>query len=73
MKSFYLTVGYKYAHEPHPQGLHPDGVVEIRADDYESARRVAFDTFGTKWSGLYETVTMSYYPRGVTLVMAAEV
>lgn len=51
---FYMTVGVQYAREPHPQGLHPDGWVEVEAHDWMAARAIVIAAFGQVWSFLYE-------------------
>lgn len=53
MPIFYCTFGQKYATEPHPQGMHPDGWVEVEAPDQSSAYVAAHKAFGDKFCSVY--------------------
>lgn len=45
LKTFYLTFGQKYPWR--------NGWVEVRAPDYDTARRWVVEIFDAKWSHLY--------------------
>ena len=68
MTTFFVTFGAQYAHEPHPISRipHPDGWVEIEADNEAGAREIAVREFGTYWSFIYSAVDWepSYFPLG---------
>jgi hypothetical protein len=68
MSEFRVTFGQKYRREGHPamREVHPDGWVAVFASDYDEARRIVVERFGTAWSGLYEPKPddLDYYPRG---------
>lgn len=68
MEKFYLTFGSRYAYEPHPTfpAATPDGYVTIVAEDYSTARAFAFETFGDRWSSIYEEheALLDFYPVG---------
>ena len=68
---FFLTVGQKYRHETHPQGLHPDAWVEINAPDIDCACELVFQFFGDKWASLYiaDQFSPDLYPRGCSHVL----
>lgn len=55
-KTFYVTFGVNYAHEPHPYwpGAHPDGYLEVLAPDEEQARALVRTFIGLKWSHMYD-------------------
>ena len=55
MPKWYLTLGLKYAREPHPLGAggNPDGYVEVCAQDEAHARSQVVELIGDKWSMLY--------------------
>jgi hypothetical protein len=63
---FFMTVGYQYKQTPHPQGLHPDGWVEIEAEDYDDAYQIAFLHYDSRWAFLYNEASFKrqYHPRG---------
>ena len=66
-ESFYLTFGQQYRREEHPSGhsVHPDGYVEIIANNLEAAREKAFATFGPDWFTVYLTIpSLEHFPRG---------
>jgi len=71
MKIFCMTVGQKYAREPHPQKLHPDSWVEIHAEDYDDARTMAFENFGRNWAFIYpkEEFDHKMFPLGCVSVI----
>lgn len=70
-ENFYITFGQKYRREAHPSGydISPDGVVQVVAPNYETARDIAVKSFGQEWSFIYpERYTeMNYYPLGVIM------
>lgn len=70
-ENFYITFGQKYRRENHPSGydISPDGVVQVVAPNYETARNIAVKSFGQEWSFIYpERYTeMDYYPLGVIM------
>lgn len=72
--SFFLTFGVQYKRrpptswdgygEPHP--LHPDqidgnGFVRVESDDYEQARLLAVQHFGTAWAFLNDGPPAALY------------
>ena len=69
MPTYYVTFGQKYRHETHPRfaKAHPDGYVMIEADDFESARQLAFENLGPYWANIYDEddFTKDLYPKGV--------
>lgn len=76
---FCITFGSQYSYQEHPyfEDAHPDGWIEIEAEDEESAREMAFSLFGTAWSFLYEQEyfekeSRRYYPRGVLAEVVVE-
>jgi hypothetical protein len=68
MVKYYVSFGQRYAREPHPAipSIHPDGLLEIEADNYDDARGKAFVAIGIAWSYLYSQPSIWYFPRGVT-------
>lgn len=70
-ENFYITFGQKYRRETHPSGydISPDGVVQVVAPNYETARDIAVKTFGDQWSFIYPErhAEMDYYPLGVIM------
>lgn len=70
-ENFYITFGQKYRRETHPSGydISPDGVIQVVAPNYETARDIAVKSFGQEWSFIYpERYTeMDYYPLGVIM------
>jgi len=66
MPKFCLTVGQQYRRELHPDGLHPDGWVEIEAQSESEAQKFAFMTYGKQWSNIYpeNRFNPQFYPRG---------
>lgn len=67
MKTFYVTFGQKYRHEPHPvlPEAHPDGYLAIEADTEEQARAKAFELTGGKFAFMYQTEPeRAFYPLG---------
>lgn len=67
MRTFYLTVGVKYAYEEHPQGLVPDRWVAIDAQSMIEARALAFDLYGSHWAFLYgeDSFRFDLHPGGM--------
>lgn len=75
---FFVTFGSQYSYQEHPlyDDAHPDGWVEIQAQDETIARMVAWMLFGDHWSFIYaesEFENRSYYPRGVLAQVEAQV
>lgn len=70
-ENFYITFGQKYRRENHPSGydISPDGVVQVVAPNYETARDIAVKSFGQEWSFIYPEshAEMDYYPLGVIM------
>lgn len=70
-ENFYITFGQKYRRENHPSGydISPDGVVQVVAPNYETARDIAVKSFGDQWSFIYPErhAEMDYYPLGVIM------
>lgn len=70
-ENFYITFGQKYRRETHPSGydISPDGVVQVVAPNYETARDIAVKSFGQEWSFIYPErhAEMDYYPLGVIM------
>ena len=70
-ENFYITFGQKYRRETHPSGydISPDGVVQVVAPNYETARDIAVKSFGDQWSFIYPEshAEMDYYPLGVIM------
>lgn len=65
MSTYYVTFGQKYRHEPHPQGGHPDGWVEIHARTEDQARELAFKYMGNNWGFMYSNpLDTNMYPLG---------
>jgi hypothetical protein len=64
LKSFYVTFGVRYAHEPHPywKGAHPDGWLTVQAPDEEAARLLVRTFIGLKWSMMYDS--LNWRPEG---------
>ncbi len=62
MPTYYATFGVQYGPDPERHVEHPvipelSGAlhwVEVKAEDYESARRLTFATFDQSWSWLYK-------------------
>lgn len=62
MQRFYVTFGVQYGPDPVRRVEHPvipklNGSthwVEVIAENYDSARRLAFEAFGSAWSWLYK-------------------
>jgi hypothetical protein len=48
LKNYYLIVGQKYAEDPHPLSLHPDGWARVTAYDYRQAREYVVSLCGAK-------------------------
>ncbi|MDR3068637.1 MAG: hypothetical protein LBU50_03955 [Cellulomonas sp.] len=69
----YFTFGSRYAYEPHPTlpQAHPDGWLEVRGTDYETARKIAVALLGTAWSCQYDEATLvrDCYPDGALYVV----
>jgi hypothetical protein len=72
MQKFYVTFGQKYRlGQRHPTfpDAHPDGVIEVEAQDYDAARDIVIRNLGAEWSGLYSDMEFAkdrhYYPLGV--------
>jgi len=69
---FYVTFGQRYAQEPHPHidGVHPDGVLELEAKDWEDARERVFSLTNAAHSFIYDESDMQHFwghfPMGVT-------
>lgn len=69
---WYVTFGQQYSRNPHPRWpkAHPDGVLAVKAFDYDQARQFVLRELGTCWSDLVSqhdwlTESWKYYPRGV--------
>lgn len=77
---FIVTFGSQYSYQAHPyyEDAHPDGLVEIEAEDEDDAREMAFSLFGTCWSFIYskewfdKNESRRYYPRGVLATVVVE-
>jgi hypothetical protein len=74
-KRFYLTFGQKYSREAHPSGMpvHPDAIVEVHAETYDDARRLALVNFGQQWAFLneWDDDIASWYPAPSLVVIKA--
>lgn len=70
MDTFYVSFGSQYGTVPHPTVpmIHPDGVMEVKANDYETARSIVVAAIGATWSNMYDADDMEwkYFPRQVT-------
>ena len=66
MKTYFVTVGQRYAHEKHPLGAHPDGWIEVTATGEWEARTAIHRACGTKWASMNTEAgfTPSLYTRG---------
>lgn len=73
MRKYYATMGQGHTHRINGVTVDCDSVVEIEADDYNSAYQFANEIFERKWCSLYEEPSMEYYPRGVVLSLKAQV
>ncbi len=62
---FYFTFGQIHVH-PFTGTPMRDYWVEIEAENYDRAREIMIDVFGTKWAMMYtiEDFDPSYYPNG---------
>jgi hypothetical protein len=76
MNKFLLTVGLRYAQEPHVPSwgmLHPDGWCEVQASDEGAAREEVVARFGTQWAFMYparkEPELSKHNPSGCTAVI----
>ena len=68
MPKYYLTFGRDHRHVVDGVVFDKDCVAEIEANDYGSARDMAFSKLGAKWCFMHENidqVEMRFYPRGV--------
>lgn len=76
LQRFYVTFGYKYKSEPHPNyhRANPDGYVVINAESEEKARQQAFKVFGNYWSFIYseEKMQFHFFPKGCLDTFTAE-
>ena len=72
MKKFYLTFGSAHIHTVGGKTFDKDCVVEISAETYEKARKIAFNVFSDKWCFMYKHLknveVERYYPRGVIVL-----
>ena len=72
---WYVTFGQKYHSIKHPcwAPAHPDGVLAIRATNYDEARRRTLNLLGSAWSDLMDWETWQrvwkLFPRGVVAVL----
>lgn len=56
LHNYYVTFGVKYQHEKHPHwaGAHPDGWLEVIAEDYDTARDLVARYVGNVFAFMYE-------------------
>lgn len=71
----YFTVGIKYRDEPHPRlgdRANPNGWIEVRGTDAETARALVIAAVGKEWAFQYthETFTRRYHPDGPFLTIS---
>lgn len=71
MSKFYATMGQCHAHSINGVTVDKDCMVEIEAEDYNSAYAFADKVFKNKWCGLYEDPDLEFYPRGIVLSLVA--
>lgn len=66
MPTFFVTFGQKWRYEKHPQGMHPDGWLEIVAETKREAEGAATDFCLGQWADIYdeEDFDAIFYPRG---------
>jgi hypothetical protein len=77
---FFVTFGSQYRYEEHPYftDAHPDGWVEIEAEDETQAREMAWSLFGDHWSFIYgdyefaNSIYKGYYPKGPLATVVVE-
>ncbi len=74
MATYCLTFGEKFRREPHPTfpEAHPDGWVEVDADDIAEATSIGLRLFGNDWARVYTRSGISerHFPRGCVGVVA---
>ena len=65
---YYITFGQRYATEAHPQGGHPNGWMEVEADNWDLAREKVIACLGSKWANFYDESDFAkdrkFYPLG---------
>lgn len=56
LNNYYVTFGIKYRYEKHPHwpGAHPDGWLEVIAEDYDAARALVGQYIGNVFAFMYE-------------------
>lgn len=72
VSTYCLTFGDQFRSEEHPTfpAAHPDGWVEVEADDYSHAVRIGYALFGGKWASAYprHLIQEQFFPRGCLAV-----
>lgn len=75
LENFYVTFGQRYSYDEHPTfpEAHPDGWLEIHAEDYWAAREIAVYALGDAWAFIYSEDDFASsrfrYPRGALKVL----
>lgn len=71
LNTYYITFGQIYRGTNDPLGRHPDGWMEIRAENMDSARDGAFKILEERWSHIYDenTIVKEFYPLGCLKVL----
>lgn len=68
-KDFYITFGQIHTHSVEGKTFDKDCVAVIRAENYEDARKLAFEVFGKKWAFAHrEKPEMKYCHRGLIFI-----
>lgn len=67
MTKFYATMGQGHTHRINGVTIDCDSVLEVQADDYNTAYEFCNILFERRWCSLYEKPDMTLYPRGVVL------
>ena len=65
-------MGQSHVHSISGVTVDKDSIVEIEAEDYNSAYAYANEVFERKWCSLYEKPNYEFYPRGVVLSLQAQ-
>lgn len=63
---YWFTFGQQHVHSVDGVTFDKDIVVEIEAEDYESAREKMVELFDLKWAFQYREIpNMDHFPRGI--------
>lgn len=71
MNKYYVTMGQAHVHSIQGETVDKDSVVEIEAEDYNTAYDFAYGLFGTKFCTVNAEPHLEYYPRGIVLSLHA--